>query len=78
MGIAFSDRPMTQKKSGAPKELQVTLRGDRRVAENLILEVRALAQRCGLDIAEVAVIPQPKIGPKTTKKAIKQRRKPRS
>jgi hypothetical protein len=69
---------MNQKKSGAPRELRVALRGDRRVAENLILEVRALAQRCGLEIPRIEVIRQPKVGPKMIKKTVMRRRKPGS
>jgi len=42
-------------------ELRVALSGDQRVAENLILEVRAIAQRCGLEIPNIQVVRQPKV-----------------
>jgi hypothetical protein len=56
-------------------ELRVALTGDQRVAENLILEVRAIAQRCGLEIPNIQVVRQPKVGPKTQKKKVRPRRK---
>jgi hypothetical protein len=56
-------------------ELRVALTGDQRVAENLILEVRAIAQRCGLEIPNIQVVRQPKVGPKTPKKKVRPRRK---
>jgi hypothetical protein len=49
-------------------ELRVAVSGDQRVVENLILEVRAIAQRCGLEIPNIRVVRQPKVGPKTPKK----------
>jgi hypothetical protein len=79
MGIPTSARPVDRKKSGAPAELRVVLTGDRRVTENLILEVRAIAQRCGLEMPSVQVIRQPNVGAKTTKtKKVASNRKPRS
>lgn len=44
--------------------LTVALTGDRVMAENLILEVRALAQKFGLEIPDVTVIRKPRIAPK--------------
>jgi hypothetical protein len=63
-------------------ELCVVLRGDRRLAENVILEVRAIAQRCGLEPPSVQVTRQPLVGPKAAKapkaKKPSSRRKPGS
>jgi len=59
-------------------ELKIALTADRRTVEDLILEVRAIAQRCGLDIPDIKLIPQAKVGPKTTRKKAKPRRKPSS
>jgi len=56
-------------------ELRVALSGDQRVVENLILEVRAIAQRCGLEIPNIRIVRQPKVGPKTPKKKANPRRK---
>jgi hypothetical protein len=71
---------VNRNKPGAPMEFRVALTGDRRTVESLILQVRAIAQRCGLEIPSVQVIRQPKVGPKTTKKTTKKnvrsRRKP--
>ena len=44
--------------------LTLALTGDRAMAENVILEVRALAQKLGLEIPDVAVIRKPAIVPK--------------
>jgi hypothetical protein len=40
------------------------LSGDRVMVENVILEVRALAQKLALEISDVAVIDKPEIVPK--------------
>jgi len=78
MGIRTLARLMDRKKSDAPMELRVVLAGDRRRAENLILEVRAIAQRCRLEMPSVQVIRQPNVGAKTTKKKkVPSHRKPR-
>jgi hypothetical protein len=59
---------MTRKKSpGPPIQMNLIVRGDKRVAENIILEVRALAERRGLEIPSVRVVQQPAVGPKTAK-----------
>ena len=77
-GTPTSARPVDRKKSGAPTEFRVVLNGDRRLTENLILEVRAIAQRCGLEMPSVQVIRQPNVGAKTTKKKkVPSHRKPR-
>jgi len=44
--------------------LTLALSGDRVMVENVILEVRALAQKLGLGISDVAVIGKPAIVPK--------------
>ena len=50
--------------SKEPSVLTVALTGDRAMVENVILEVRALAQKFGLEIPDVTVISQPTIAPK--------------
>ena len=52
---------MKTKKAAASTEFMLTVSGGRRVEEELILEVRALAQRCGLEIQSVQIIPQPDV-----------------
>jgi hypothetical protein len=44
--------------------LTLALSGDRAMVENVILEVRALAQQFVLEISDVAVIRKPAIVPK--------------
>jgi hypothetical protein len=44
--------------------LTLALTSDRATVENVILEVRALAQKLGLDIPDVAVIRKPAVAPK--------------
>jgi hypothetical protein len=44
--------------------LTLALSGDRVMVENVILEVRALAQKLALEISDVAVIDKPEIVPK--------------
>jgi hypothetical protein len=56
--------PATKKKSRAPMQLTFALTGDQRLTENLILEVRAAARRCGLEIPSIEVMRQPRVGPK--------------
>jgi len=75
MGIASSARAENRKKSGAPTEFRVVLTGGQRVTEDFILEVRGIAQQCGLEIPSVRVIRQPKVGPKRIKKKVRSRRK---
>jgi hypothetical protein len=70
---------VNRKKSGASMELSVVLRGDRRLAENVILEVRAIAERCGLEPPSIRVTRQPLVGAKAPKaKKPSSRRKPGS
>ena len=68
---------MNRKKPGAPMELKVVLTGDRRLTEDLILEVRALAHRFGLEIPNVSVTGQPSVGPKGEKSASKRKSRAR-
>jgi hypothetical protein len=53
-----------QSASVQPMMLTLALSGDRVMVENVILEVRALAQKLGLGISDVAVIGKPAIVPK--------------
>lgn len=53
----------------------VDVAGDRRVAEDVILEVRALAQRFGLEPPQVRVVSWPTAGPKTLPKTLKVARR---
>jgi len=55
---------MTKKTPDAPMQLSVGVTGDQRLAENLILEVRAMAKRYGLEIPRVEIVRQPRVGPK--------------
>jgi hypothetical protein len=48
------------KKTDAPTEFKLTVSGGRRVEEELILEIRALARRCGLEVQSVQIVPQPR------------------
>jgi hypothetical protein len=57
-------------------QLSVALTGDQRLAENLILEVRALASRYGLGIPTVRVVRRSSVGPKVEK--LTSRRGPES
>jgi len=75
MAIASPAPPVNRKKPSAPVEFRVVLTGNQRLTENFILEVRAIAQRCGLEIPSVQVIRQPKVGPKTIKKNVRSCRK---
>lgn len=50
--------------SGGSNLLTVALRGDRAMVENVILEVRALAQKFGLKIPNVTVVSESAIVPK--------------
>jgi hypothetical protein len=65
MLIPLPSDPMDRKKLGAPMVLKVILKGDRRMAESVILEVRAAAKRCGLEIPSIQIECRPAVGPKT-------------
>jgi hypothetical protein len=51
-------------KSSAPLELRVALKGDKLLAENVIVEVLAAARRIGLAPPKVEVLCKPRVGPK--------------
>jgi hypothetical protein len=55
---------VTRKTPHAPMQMSVALTGDPRLAESLILEVRAMAKRYGLEIPSVEIVRQPRVGPK--------------
>jgi hypothetical protein len=55
---------LTRKTPNAPTQMSVALTGDPRLAESLILEVRAMAKRYGLEIPSVEIVRQPRVGPK--------------
>jgi len=74
MGISTPVRSARRKKSAASTQMKVTLRGNQRTAENFILEVRAIAERCGLEIPSVQIISHPNVGSKTNKKARSRRK----
>lgn len=62
------------KKSREPMQLSVALTGDQRVTENVILEVRALAQRFGLEVPNIKVVRQRATGAKTAKARSRRKR----
>lgn len=55
-------------KSSAPLELRVDLKGDKLLAENVIVEVLAAARRLGLEPPKVEVRRKPRVGPKKVAK----------
>jgi hypothetical protein len=69
---------MKQKKGDAPMQVRVVLAGDQRLAENVILEVRAIAQRHGLEIPDVSVIRQLSVGSKSKKSTSRRKSKSRA
>jgi len=56
---------MGRKKLCTPMQLKLTLKGDRRMAEKLILEVKSAAQLCGLGVPTIEVQRRSMIRPKT-------------
>jgi hypothetical protein len=56
-----SRRP-AKAKSPAPFELRVALKGDKQLAENVIVEVLAAARRLGLAAPTVQVLREPRVG----------------
>jgi hypothetical protein len=60
----------------SPMQLKIGVAGDRRLTENVILEMRAAAERIGLDISNIEVVGQAPSGRKTRKPA--SPRKPRA
>jgi hypothetical protein len=79
---------MKKDKDSSPTQLKIAVAGNRRVTENVILEVRAAARQLGLEISNIEVVSQPSNGRKARKfasppsPALPQkpasRRKPRS
>lgn len=56
-------------KAVAAARLEVVLDGDRRLAEDLILEVRALAERYGLEVPTAKVVaPRPALRARAPKR----------
>ena len=60
---------MNQKKGEVPMQLKVVLKGDQRLAENLIIEVRAIAKRHGLESPRISVMRQSAVVAKQKKAA---------
>jgi hypothetical protein len=50
---------VSKKKSGKGTQLSLVIAGDRRLAENVVVEVRAIAQRLGMEIPKIEVVRQP-------------------
>ncbi len=65
-------RPKRSQSSG-PAQLEIDLDGDRRLAENVIEEVRAAARSLGLEIADVQVIRETAVGSKARKPASRRK-----
>ncbi len=59
--------PAKPKHPASRARLEVVLAGDRRLAENVILEVRALAERYGLEVPEAKVVRETAARPKARK-----------
>jgi hypothetical protein len=55
---------VAKKKTNSPMQLSVALVGDQRLTQNLILEVREAAKRHGLEVPDVQILQQPRVGPK--------------
>jgi hypothetical protein len=55
---------LTSESPNTPMQMSVALTGDQRSAESLILEVRAMAKRYGLEVPSVEIVRQPRVGPK--------------
>ena len=51
-------------KSAVPLELQFALKGDKQLAENVIVEVLAAARRLGIKPPRVQVLRKARVGPK--------------
>jgi hypothetical protein len=54
--------PVIKRKSDERTQLNVVIAGDKRLAENVILEVRAIARRLGTQIPKIEVVRQPSAG----------------
>ena len=71
---ASKTRSVTPKKLRSPVTIDVVLKGDQRLAENVILEVRAIAERHGLEIPNVRVVRRHVVGPKLAKSEARRTR----
>jgi hypothetical protein len=60
-----ADRLPARTKPSAPKQFTIDLAGDRRDAENIIVEVYAIARRLGVEISDVQVKRKPSARPKS-------------
>jgi hypothetical protein len=56
--------PVSKKKSSKGTQLRLVIAGDRRLAENVIVEVRAMAQRLGTKVPSIEVVRRPPPGAK--------------
>lgn len=65
-GRAAKVRFKAKSEATAPLELRVALRGDKQLAENVIVEVLAAARRIGLEPPKVQVLRKPRVRPKRT------------
>jgi hypothetical protein len=61
---AIETKKAPEKKPRPPMQLSVAVKGDQRLTENLILEVRAMAKRYGLETPNVEIVRRPRVGPK--------------
>lgn len=66
---------MKKAKASASTQLTIGVSGDRRVAENIILEARAAAERLGLTIEDIQVVSSPAANGKKQKTPSRQRRR---
>jgi len=68
MTASKKKRPSTaraaERKSLAPLELRLALKGDKLLTENVIVEVLSAARRLGLASPKIEVLRKPRVGPK--------------
>jgi hypothetical protein len=65
---------VAKKKTKSPMQLSVSLVGDQRLTQNLILEVCEAAKRHGLEIPDIQVLQQPRVRPKVKLKSPRRSR----
>ena len=58
--------------------MKIALKGDRRLTENVIQEVKAAARRLGLEIANIEVIRKPSTSRKSRKPASRRKSRARA
>jgi hypothetical protein len=63
---------VTNKKLVTPDTLEIVVAGDRRLTENLIVEVRATAREFGLDVSGIQIVRQSSIRPKASKRRLRR------